>query len=130
MTSAALVCPFRPFKLLCGTTSGTAILWAIDFPDGIEVGDVDGQIVTTTSPENRPPFVIRHPAVLLISRTSLSPLTSLLEINNTIADLNGTRIECTTIDGMETTVITIIGNGKIHPDHNYYNYVYSLINTQ
>ena len=115
MTSAALVCPFRPFKLLC-RTSATAISWTINFPDGFGVGDVDGQIVTTTGPESRQPFVIRDSSVLLISRTSLSPLTSLLEINNTIADLNGTRIECTTIDGMETTVITIIGNGKIHPD--------------
>ena len=47
----------------------------------------------------------------------LFPLTSLLEISDTISGLNGTRIECTTIDGMETTVITIIGNGKLHPDY-------------
>ena len=109
MTST-LVCPLGQFRSVC-RTSGTAISWAIDFPDGFGVGDVDGQIVTTTGPESRQPFVIRDSSVLLISRTSLSPLTSLLEINNTIADLNGTRIECTSIDGMETTVITIIGNG-------------------
>ena len=111
MTST-LVCPLGQFRSVC-RTSGTAISWTINFPDGFGVGDVDGQIITTTGPESRPPFVIRHPAVLLISRTSLSPLTSLLEISNTITDLNGTRIECTTIDGMETTAITIIGNGII-----------------
>ena len=110
MTSA-LVCPLGQFRLVCGTTSGTIIAWSIDFPDGIGVEDAGRQIISTTGPESLPPFVIRDSSVLLISRSSLSPLTSLLEISTTIADLNGTRIECTTIDGMETTVITIIGNG-------------------
>ena len=110
MTSA-LVCPLDQFRLVCTTTSGTVIEWIADFPDGVE--DAGRQVISTTGPESLPPFVIRDSSVLLISRTSLSPLTSLLEISTTITDLNGTRIECTTRDGMETTVITIIGNGNI-----------------
>ena len=115
--TAALVCPLGQFRLLCGTNA-TAISWTINFPDGTGVEGEGRQFITTTGPESLPPFVIRHPAVLLISRTSLSPLTSLLEINNTISDLNGTRIECTTIDRMETTAISVIGNGTIkkYPD--------------
>ena len=84
-------------------TNGTVIRWTFD--------DVDDRLISTTGSESLSPFVMRDSSVL-ISRTSLSPLTSLLEISNTTADLNGTRIECSTIDGMETTVITVIGNGN------------------
>ena len=122
MTST-LVCPLGQFRLVCRTTSGTVIVWTINITDGTEVEDpavIGRHFITTTGPESLAPIVIRDSSVLLISRNSLSPLTSLLEINNTIVDLNGTRIECTTIDGMETTVITVIGNGitlrYLYPD--------------
>ena len=109
--ATALVCPFGQFESLC-RTSGTALRWTIDFPDGIGVADPGDRIISATS-SSPPPIVIKDSSILLISRTSLSPLTSLLEISNTIAGLNGTRIQCTSIDGTETTVITIIGNGII-----------------
>ena len=112
--ASTLVCPLGQFRSVCRTTSGTVIVWTINITDGIEVEDpavMGRQFISTTGPESLPAIVIRDSSVLLISRTSLSPLTSLLEISNTIVDLNGTRIECTTIDGMETTVITVIGNG-------------------
>ena len=112
MTST-LVCPLDQFELVCRTTSGTVIAWSIDFPDGIGVEDLGRQVISKTGLESLPRFVIRDSSVVLISRTSSSPLTSSLEISSTITDLNGTRINCTTIDGVETTVITIIGNGKI-----------------
>ena len=71
------VCPFGQFKLFCIATDGTVMRWTIDFLGVTEPGD---RIISTTSPESLPPFVIGDSSsVLLISRTSLSPLTSLLE---------------------------------------------------
>ena len=110
-----LVCPLGQFELLC-STDGTQMRWTVNFPDIIdsEVVDPPGdQIIEAGSPEVQS-FVIKDSAVLLISRTSSSPLTSLLGINNTIIALNGTRIECTqSMTEMFSTVITIIGNGKV-----------------
>ena len=46
-------------------------------------------------------------------RTSVSPLTSTMVINNVSTSLNGTRVECSYGgEVMETTIINVVGNGK------------------
>ena len=106
-----LVCPFSHFELLCNTT-GQSLEWTIDFPNGLGVDDPTPKLVTKS--EVQPiEIVISDSSVLLImTRTSLSSLTSLLEINNTIFALNGTRIDCAwSGTAMFSTVVTIVGNG-------------------
>ena len=105
-----LVCSFGQFELLCRTNS-TILEWIIDFPDSSGVVDPGTWFISSTHPEVQS-VVISDSTVLLISRTSLSPLTSLLEINNTIVALNGTRINCTSQDGTESTVVNVVGNGN------------------
>ena len=111
MTSK-LVCPLGRFNLLC-STNGAILEWTIDIPESSGIVDPGNQRIRNTTPPEVHSFVIRDSTFLLISRISLSPLTSLLEINNTIAALNGTRIDCTqSMTEMFSLVITIIGNGK------------------
>ena len=110
--TSRLVCPFGHFELLC-STSGSIIQWTVDFPESSEVTDLGERFVSADHPEVQSVVIRDSQTLLLISRTSLSPLTSLLEISNTIVALNGTRIDCTTTDGTESTVITVIGNGRI-----------------
>ena len=111
MTSR-LVCPFGRFELLC-STNGTILQWTIDFPDGSGVDDLGDRSISANRPEVQS-FVIGDSTVLNISTTSLSPLTSLLEINNTIVALNETRIDCRqSISEMFSIVITTIRSGKL-----------------
>ena len=52
--------------------------------------------------------------VFQFSRTSSSPLTSLIIIDNVTTSFNGTRVECSYRDRvMSTTIINVIGNGII-----------------
>ena len=109
MTSR-LVCPSGQFEVLC-RTNGTILQWTIDFPDGSGFVDPGDLRISGTRPEVHS-VVIRDSTVLLISRTSLSPLTSLLEINNTIVALNGTKIDCRqSMTEMFSIVVTVFGNG-------------------
>ena len=111
--STGLVCPFGQIELLC-RSNGTVLQWDVDVPDGIGVREVGSQLVPPVPPATLQPVVIRDSTVLLISIISLSPLISLLEINNTFPELHGTRIVCIqSMERMSTTVITIIGNGNV-----------------
>ena len=114
-----LACPFGQFELLC-ETNGPIIRWTFHFPEGsgISITDQGDRLVSANNVNTSEvvhSVVIENSTVLLISRTSLSPLTSLLEINNTIVALNGTRLGCDSQDGTQSTVMTIIDheNGRI-----------------
>ena len=63
----------------------------------------------TRSQERLGPFVTSL-GVFTFSRTSISPLMSVLEIVNITADLNDTRVDCVHVEGNMTTVITVIDN--------------------
>ena len=111
MTSR-LVCPSGKFELLCNT-SGRVLEWTIDpLPDGTGAVNPTTRFIVSANHSEVQSIVISDSTILLVSRTSLSPLISQLEINNTIVALNGTRIDCATQDGTVSTVITIIRNGK------------------
>ena len=107
-----LVCPFGHFEVSCRTLNGTVIAWDVTFPEAI-APDIAKQPISLNDSQSEQSTVISDSSVLLISITSLSPFTSLLEINNTITALNGTTINCTSIDGTDSLVLTVIGNGKI-----------------
>ena len=85
--------------------------WHIDFPDGSDIVDLGDRFISADGPEVQS-VVISDSTVLFITRTSELPLTSLLKMNNTIVALNGTRIDCSSTDVMESTVVKIFGNGK------------------
>ena len=72
---------------------------------------VNDQLISSTGPERRGPFVTSL-GVFIFYRTSISPLMSVLEIVNITADLNDTRVDCEHVEGMSTTAITVIQNGK------------------
>ena len=75
------------------------------------VTGVGSQAISSTVPERLGPFVTSL-GVFRIYRTSISPLMSVLEIVNITADLNDTRVDCAHAEGMLTTAITVIQNGK------------------
>lgn len=68
------------------------------------VTGIGDQFVTSTGLESLQPFVTIL-GVFRISRTSLSPLISEIPIDNATASLNGTRIDCASVEGMITTFI-------------------------
>ena len=106
--TSRLVCQSGQFELLCSTT-GMSMRWTIDFPQSS--GVPGSQFIPANTSEVHS-VVISDSTILFISITSLSPLTYLLEINNTLVALNGTRIDCISLEGTESTVLTVIGHGK------------------
>ena len=108
-TRTEIVCIEDQLTLTC-STDGTALLWDVSNPRILETG-VGDQTISSTGRERLGPFVTRL-GVFTFSRISISPLMSVLEIDNITADLNDTRVDCDRMEGMSTAVVTVIQNGK------------------
>ena len=104
------VCIGDQLKLTC-STNGNSLQWDISNPRIMETG-VGDQPMSSTGPERFGPFVTSL-GVFTFSRTSMSPLITVLEIDNITADLNETRVDCAHAEGMSTTVIIVIHNGNL-----------------
>ena len=105
------VCIGGQLSLTCRTYGGTILEWRVSHPH-ISVTGVGIQAISTTGRTSLGPFTSSL-GVFRIFRTSSSPLTSELQIDNATASLNGTTVDCTSAEGMATTVIYIKNNGII-----------------
>ena len=110
-TRTEIVCIGDQLTLTC-STDGTSLQWGVSNPRIVETG-IGTQPISSTGPERLGPFVTSL-GVFTFYRTSISPLKSMLEIVNITADLNDTRVDCEHAEGMSTTVITVIQNGKFN----------------
>ena len=105
----ALVCPGQPLSLTCRSEQSHTLQWAIMLPhrNDLYVRNVlnsgDGTIQPIQSE------VAGRPIALNFLRQSTNPLTSILSMDNTVSELNGTRINCSTVDSSAITVIHTIG---------------------
>ena len=107
---SASVCSDDQLNLTCHTMPTVALLqWTLTIPDrsapDIRFLSSSGSTVSVT------PLIVSQ-TVFQFIRTSVSPLTSTMVINNVSTSLNGTRVECSySGEVMETTIINVIGNG-------------------
>ena len=106
------MCPGDQLNLTClAAPNETLLQWSIDIP-GRPTSEQrffssGGNTVSVT------PVTIGQ-TVFQFLRTSTSPLTSLMVIDNVSSDVNGTRVECSYLGGrtVSTDIIKVIGNGE------------------
>ena len=108
-----LLCPGDQLKLTCTVNGSGTIQWDVTHPH-MQTG-VGIQFVTDGSFEE---FTIDgNGAVYRFSRISISPLTSVLHIENVNANISGTMVKCydsSRVAIILTTVIDVLENGKFH----------------
>ena len=107
-SAVASVCPGGRLNLTCNTMSDqTSLIWNMSFPHrpGYERRFIlAGGIADSASPLNVSQTMFQF------LRTSVSPLISVMVIDNVDTTLNGTRVECSYGGGvMSTNIINIIG---------------------
>ena len=111
--SSISLCPGEQLNLTCQATPGvTLIQWDLNFPD---ISDPEIRFISSGgSTENSASIFSLSQTVFHFSRTSTSPLASLIIINNATTSLSGTRVDCS-YDGsvMSASNINVIGNGMI-----------------
>ena len=121
LPKAVSVCPRGQLNLICLTTQDVTLLqWNIVFPDS---SDPEIHFISSGgSAESAKSTFTLGQTVFRFSRTSSSPMTSLIVIDNVTTSLNGTRVEYSYSDRvMTTTVINVIENGML------YNYVHQNV---
>ena len=103
----ASVCSGDQLNLTCHPAPNETLLqWSLTIP-GRSVPELrfissDGNTVSVA------PLTIGQ-TVFQFIRISISPLTSVMVIDNVTTSLNGTRVDCSY--GVGTTVIIVVGNG-------------------
>ena len=104
------MCPGGQLNLTCNTMSDqTALLWNMTFPH--HPGYEQRLILAGGIADSASPFIVGQ-TVFQFLRTSVSPLMSLMVIDNVSSILNGTRVDCSYGGGvMSTDIINVIGNG-------------------
>ena len=109
-SEVAFVCPGQPLSLTCGSNQGPTLQWTIIIPHRNEPAYV--QNVLNFGDGNIQPIELEIAGgsiALNFLRQSTNPLISTLSIDNTVSELNETRINCSTGDSSAMTVIHIIG---------------------
>ena len=106
VTMTASVCPGGQLVLTCHTNE-TVLRWTFSFRPSESRSTSSSDSSNSTAP------LIINETTLRILRTSISPLTSTLFIDNVTADLNGTMIFCSYRGGNSTTIIHVIGEGTV-----------------
>ena len=110
----ASVCPGEQLNLTCQATPGvTLIQWDLNLPNS---SDPESRFISSGgSAESSVSTFTLGQTVFHFSRTSTSPLASLIIIDNMTTSLNGIRVECTYNGSvMSATNINVIGNGMIY----------------
>ena len=113
MLASVLVCPGEQLNLTCQAITGvTLIQWDLNLPN---TSNREIRFISSGgSTENSASIFSLSQTVFHFSRTSTSPLASLIIIDNVTTSLNGTRLECTYNGSvMSATNINVIGNGMI-----------------
>ena len=107
------MCPGGQLNLTClGGPDETLLTWSLIFPSS---SNPDVRFISSrgTAESARSTFTLGQ-TVFQFSRTSTSPLISLIIIENMTSELNGTRVNCSDSNIMIlTTVINIYGNGRV-----------------
>ena len=117
----ASVCHGDQLTLICPTTvtpGVTLLQWNVVFPDS---SDPETRFISSGgSAESAASTFTLGQTVFQFSRTSSSPLTSLVVIKNMSTILNRTRVECSYSDRViSNTTINIIENGKVALNINF-----------
>ena len=80
----------------------------------IALTGIGDQFVDQTHNFGIQPPIITDFAAIQLSRTSISPLVSEFILYNFTADLNGTIVNCSSREGLTSTIINIIDNGILY----------------
>lgn len=105
-----LVCPDEQLLLTC-TTNSTTIQWEVS--NAVTPFVIGRQFITTTGMERLEPIAVNS-SVFQFSRTSILPLTSLLQIDNITAQLNETLVNCSSTSGISTTLVLVLEKSNTH----------------
>ena len=103
------LCPGQQVTLNCKTNSSSFLYWTVAVPHQVITPE---RIVPNRGAIALPEFTINF-ARFSITRTSASPLTSQLLINNVTAGINGSTIYCSENEnknGASMVTINIIGS--------------------
>ena len=100
------VCPRGQLLLICERMSGSILHWNVSVPH-LAGAKTQRIIVPTTGVVLSPDFRIGF-TEFNISRTSDSPLTSQLLINNVTTEINGSTIYCSEDGGENNASMTVI----------------------
>ena len=106
------MCPGDQLNLTCHTTPNETLLqWSIDIPS--RPAPEQKFFSSGSNTVSVTPLTVGQ-TVFQFIRTSTSPLTSLMVIDNVSSDVNGTRVECSYLGGrvVSTDIIKVIGNGE------------------
>ena len=88
----------------------TLLRWSLTFPGQSEP---ETRFISSTSIANSSTPLNESQTMFQFLRTSVSPLMSVMIIDNVAVDLNGTRVECTYGGSVvSTTTINVIRIGK------------------
>ena len=106
------VCPGGQLNLTCNTMSDqTSLTWNLTFPH--RPGYERRLILAGVISDSASPLTVSQ-TVFKFLRTSVSPLISVMVIDNMSAILNGTRVECSYGGAvMSTNIINVIGSGML-----------------
>ena len=104
------VCSDDQLTLTCHTMPNVTLLaWILTIPDRPAS---DTRFLSSMGSTSSVTPLIVGQTVFQFLRTSVSPLTSTMVINNVSTSLNGTRLDCSYGgEVMETTIINVVGNG-------------------
>ena len=111
---AVSMCPGEQLNLTCLTTPGVTLLrWDLHFSD--RSAPETRFILSGGSDESAASTSTLGQTVFRFSRTSVSPLASLIIIDNVSDSVNGTRVECSVAwpgggSVLSTTTINVFGN--------------------
>ena len=101
------VCMGENLTLMC-TTSETLLTWHVSIPNRHLV---DTRYIGSSDVGNNQPSVTIDQTRIQFIRTSVSPLTSIVPIENLTARFNGTMVECLDSERILLTTIHVIKNG-------------------
>ena len=109
-SDSAFVCLGDQLRLTC-STNDSALQWTL-IPPGV---DDSGFNVIVLGPDGvSPSELVQNDNTFHFSITSLSPLESLMLVDNVSANVNGTRVDCrSSSNGESITNIIVIEDGNI-----------------
>ena len=106
-----LLCPEDQLELTCSSNDSEVIQWDVTHPH-MRTG-VGSQFITSGGREEF--TIVGSGAVYQFSKISISPLTSVLHIDNVNVNISGTMVKCynsSRVAIIPTTVISVVENGK------------------
>lgn len=109
------VCPGGQLMLSCSTNSSSLQRTVTVFPPSyLDPREIGIRSFLRIGPEivHKQPVIVNQ-TMFHFSKTSSSPLTSVVSVVNVTTDINHTRIECIHAGGRSETIIRVIGNDGI-----------------